>query len=396
MTPVDTHIHSNQSPFRRPGADTSSPSASAEGVRLAEQDAQDNVDGRRLKVVTAASIKPKRVRWLWAPGDEGYGRIPMGELTLVVGRGGVGKSTLLCEWAAWITRGVMRGEFYGVPRDVIYVVNEDSLEYTVVPRLIAAGADLSRVHFVGIHTEDMDGDGKVLLPLDNKRIGELARTKGAVALLLDPLASNLALDNTNNQKQVRTAVESIRVMCERYEFAAIGLAHTRKAASANLMDALMGSAELGNVCRSAMGVVIDPDEEDDRVVILSQEKSNLGRTDLDSFKYKISNYTTEYEGDIIGAGRLEWVGKTETKASDVLSDQMNNITSVGECMKWLIEFLSSEGGEAPRADVFAKGRKESYSESTLKRAAKKARLLSVRSGYPATAVWRLPPASSSS
>lgn len=359
-------------------------------MALAEKDAQDRTDGRRLVTITAADVKPKRVRWLWAPGDDGHGRIPMGELTLIVGRGGVGKSTLLCEFAAWITTGKMRGEYWGVPRDVLYVVNEDSLEYTVTPRLIAAGADRSRVHFVNIRTESIDGDGKVLLPLDNERIGQMARDTGAVALLLDPLASNLALDNTNNQKQVRTAVESIRITCERYGFAAIGLAHTRKAASANLMDALMGSAELGNVCRSAMGVVIDPDEEEERTVILSQEKSNLGRTDLDSFKYVIRSWTNEIDGEVISTGCVEWVGKTDTKASDVLADQMNNVTSAGECQKWLVGYLQSQGGEASRPDIVNAARKEGFSETTLKRAGTKARIVTVRPGFSTPSVWRLP------
>ncbi|MGW1120674.1 AAA family ATPase [Streptomyces tanashiensis] len=87
-----------------------------------------------MVVRRASTIQPKRVRWLWAPGDAGDGRIPLGKLTLIVGRGGIGKSTLLAEFTAWITRGTMRGEFYEQPRDVMYVANEDSLEDTVTPR----------------------------------------------------------------------------------------------------------------------------------------------------------------------------------------------------------------------------------------------------------------------
>ena len=44
-----------------------------------------------------------------------------------------------------ITRGTLDGEFHGTPRSVI-VATEDPWSETIVPRLIAAGADLNRVY----------------------------------------------------------------------------------------------------------------------------------------------------------------------------------------------------------------------------------------------------------
>ncbi|MFE6853944.1 hypothetical protein ACFVDH_24505, partial [Streptomyces sp. NPDC057674] len=75
----------------------------------------------------------------------------------------MGKSTLLTEFTAWITQGDMKGEFFRQPRDVMYVANEDSLEYTLTPRLLAAGADVDRVHFIGI---SMLGRTANVLPKD--------------------------------------------------------------------------------------------------------------------------------------------------------------------------------------------------------------------------------------
>jgi hypothetical protein len=44
-----------------------------------------------------------------------------------------------------ITRGTLPGEFYGEPKSVLVAAAEDSWSQTIVPRLIAADADLDRV-----------------------------------------------------------------------------------------------------------------------------------------------------------------------------------------------------------------------------------------------------------
>lgn len=357
---------------------------------LIDADLDDQAGGRHLHTITANTIIPRRVRWLWAPGEAGHGRIPMGELTLIVGRGGVGKSTLLCTMAAWITIGDMQGEYYGHPRDVLYVTNEDSREYTVVPRLMAAGADLSRIHFVDVKA--MDAEDRVLLPIDCERIEKAAQRVGAVAILLDPLVSNLAVENNNNQRQVRSAIEAVRRMCERAGMAAIGLAHTRKAASTNLMDAIMGSSELGNVCRSAMGVMADPDaeEEDHATIVLSHEKANLGRSDLDSYKYRIVSWRADIMGDSISTGRLEFLGKTDQRVSDILSDQASATTGIGDCVVWLSDLLMTEG-EMERKEIIALAKKEGYYERALSRAKQRLRI-AVRNSrdFPRRTIWSLP------
>ena len=353
-----------------------------DGKRLAdEQDKQL----RKLTSIRADTITPRRVRWLWAPGQARHGRIPMGELTLIVGRGGVGKSTLLAQLAAWITVGDMEGEYKGTPRDVLYVANEDSLTYTVVPRLLAAGADMSRIRFLGV--QDTGEEGTVLLPVDCARIEAEAARVGAVAIMLDPLSSNLHVDNGNDAKKMRGAIEAIRRMCEKSNIAAIGLAHTRKAQSANLMDALMGSSELGNVCRSAMGVMADPEKED--AIILSQEKSNLGKLNIDSYLYRIVSHTFMHGDELINAGQLNFLGKSDQKVSDILADQMNGIDGSDEVATWLRDYLLCNG-QTPRSDVMIAARKEGYTEKPLRRARERIKVEAVRTGFPSHTEWKLP------
>jgi hypothetical protein len=131
--------------------------------------ASNGTPGRRLRVTRADTVQPRRVRWLW---DH---RVVLGGLTLLGGREGLGKSTIAVDLAAQVSRGDLVGEHHGAPRTVIYVHSEDARDYTIVPRLIAAGADLTRVIFLDAVTEDegQEFESPLVLPLDTELLAEV-------------------------------------------------------------------------------------------------------------------------------------------------------------------------------------------------------------------------------
>jgi len=141
--------------------------------------------GRRLVLTCADTIDPQPVYWVW------HQRMPTGCLALLAGREQVGKSTYAYHLAARITRGQLPGEHYGSPRSVLICATEDSWAHTIVPRLIAAGADRARVFRVEVMSAD-DIHLGLTLPLDVPAIEGAARQTGAALLLLDPLMSRLA------------------------------------------------------------------------------------------------------------------------------------------------------------------------------------------------------------
>src|SRR5579864_8847025 len=112
---------------------------------------------REIVLISLNTIRPRPVRWL---AEE---VIPLGKLTLIGGDGGHGKSSITLHLAACVTQGRCAfGLHYTPPEraDVLLVSCEDDLADTVVPRLLAAGADLARVHRV----EGIRGDDGKLLP----------------------------------------------------------------------------------------------------------------------------------------------------------------------------------------------------------------------------------------
>ena len=98
---------------------------------------------KNYRLINMEDVEAREVNWLWYP------YIPFGKLTIVQGDPGEGKTTFILHIAALLTKGealpceetAERRE----PVNVIYQNAEDSLEDTIKPRLVEAGADCNRV-----------------------------------------------------------------------------------------------------------------------------------------------------------------------------------------------------------------------------------------------------------
>ena len=104
---------------------------------------------RQVNVIAASTITPKRVEWL----DEQ--RVPLGKLTVIAGRPGLGKSLWTNHLAACVTNGCLRGDLTHTPSRVLLASAEDDPEDTIVPRLMAHRADLALVGLLNLtHTDE--------------------------------------------------------------------------------------------------------------------------------------------------------------------------------------------------------------------------------------------------
>jgi len=97
---------------------------------------------RRLRLTKASTIRMRAVQWMWEEGDSKW--LALGSLGLLAGREGVGKSTIAYKIAAQVTRGELPGDLCGKPMSVAVVATEDAWSQSIIPKLVAAGADLDR------------------------------------------------------------------------------------------------------------------------------------------------------------------------------------------------------------------------------------------------------------
>ena len=118
------------------------------------------------RLINMEDIVAEEVEWLW----EGF--IPVGKLTILQGDPGKGKTMAMLNLIAAFTtgRGMLEppgGPAIREPINVIYQTAEDGLADTIKPRLIAAGADCSRVSVID--------DGDKMLSMTDERLGHRGR-----------------------------------------------------------------------------------------------------------------------------------------------------------------------------------------------------------------------------
>jgi hypothetical protein len=366
--------------------------ASSEGreVRASKDTAAGLADrgltGCRMKLTPASSIKVRPVRWLWE------GRLPLGSLALVGGREGIGKSTASYQLAADVTRGRLRGAFYGVCKSVIVAATEDSWAHTIVPRLMAADADLDRVFRVEVETDE--GEPELLcLPRDIVDVGKKAIEVDAVLVLLDPLLSRLSSKlDTHKDADVRRALEPLITMAETSQVVILGIIHVNKSGSVDALSLIMASVAFTAVARAVLFVIRDPDN--DHVRLLGQPKNNLGRHDLPTLTFTIGEATVaDTDEGPVKTGRLVWGQESDRDIRDVLTiaaESAKERSTTAEAAEWLRAYLLEHGGGDDHKSIAKAGDREGFSRHVLRRAGQKLKVEKREHGFPKQSFWSLP------
>lgn len=300
--------------------------------------------GRVVTRRAAREVAIMETDWLWA------GRIPVGMLTLLAGRESIGKSTIALDLAARLTRGALVGRFEGMPRGVGVVAGEDSFAHVIKARLVAAGADDSRVFEVSASTPH--GHDMVSMPEDINALGALCRDADVSLLIVDPLMSviNSALD-THKDRDVRRALDPLVHFASESGVAVLGLIHVNKSTSGDALNSIMGSRAFSAVARSVLYAIEDPDEEN--VYVLGHAKSNLGPRQA-SVRYAIE------QANVPGAGltlhrtsRVVWGADDPRGVAEVLTSTRDGRRNrpTGELAARVLAWVAAQARVVSAAEV---------------------------------------------
>lgn len=242
-----------------------------------------------LGIVPLATVECRPVRWLWK-----Y-RLSMGGLAMMAGDGGIGKSQVLLWMGAAVSTNGPWADGSGLAPlgDVVIVSAEDRPDDTIKPRLLAMGADITRITIVKAkYVIRKPNRPPVVSPTSFQDIGywqEIFRRRPACRLFIaDPVPSFLGRGvNDSKNIEIRNILEPfLDQVIAPADICMIGNTHLNKSVDAKTpMHRISGSIAYGNLPRNVHFVVRDPDDPMRRY--LKQAKCNNAPDDLPGLAFRV-------------------------------------------------------------------------------------------------------------
>jgi hypothetical protein len=348
---------------------------------------------RQIVVKDAASIEMEEMTWVWQD------RIPTGAITWCLGQPNNGKSLLTIELAACITTG--RDFPDGArntlgPSKVLMYCGEDSLSKVTIPRLKAAGADLSpgMIGFMDRKSfrqtaGDNDTEKRPLdLSQDCDTLLEMIKAHpGIKAVIVDPITGVFGNKNINKNEEANPVFEQIIDLCEASGVAFVGILHVPKRTTNNAIEKIAGGTAVAGSAKSAFMLSRDPDSDNDHDHVMTMVKWNYtGKTE--GLKYSTVEAEVPFKDRKLKIAKIVWGEKTPDKADDVLVKQNTKREErdrkADKCEAFLQTLLADGPCRSP--EVYEAAKTLGFGASTVKRALENVRgrhidRRNVREGY---------------
>ncbi|WP_265104937.1 AAA family ATPase [Ruminococcus turbiniformis] len=320
------------------------------------------------------SVKVEQIEWLLYPF------IPFGKVTIIQGDPGEGKTTMVLQIIAKLTRGepillnkksqkeaqqdseenlkqeVLSQDNPIQPVNVIYQTAEDGLGDTIKPRLLAAGADCSRVLVI-------DDREQPLTMLDVRLEEAIMQTKARM-VVLDPIQGFLGTDvDMHRANEIRPLMKRMAVLAEKYHCAIILIGHMNKNSNGKSSYRGFRSIDFQAAARSVLIVGRLKDEPETRV--MCHVKSSLA-PEGKSVAFRLGKETG-----------FQWIGEYDISADDLLSgDARGQKSRIAK--EFLLDILA-DGGMAQKK-IEEEASKQGIKKKTLRNAKQELEIDSVKRG----------------
>lgn len=231
---------------------------------------------------------------------------------------------------------------------------EDSWAHTLVPRLMAAEADLKRIGRFEV-VSATDTVATLSLPHDNELFEAAISDHDVALVVLDPLMSLMSdRIDTHRERDVREALDPLAKIADRTKAVILGIAHWNKGSGSDLSARITGSGAFKNVPRAIFGFGRDPESADGGCV-MTQSKNSLGLSGLPSISYRIESATVATPHGDAHTGRFVALGVSNRSLTDILaaanggeksSGGVEKLTAAQEFILMYIQLYGDENGEA--------------------------------------------------
>ncbi len=338
-------------------------------------------------LVCAADIIARPPDYLWA------GHLARGTLELLTGLPGVGKSQIQCHYTACATTGRLwpNGTNGSGTHNVIMMTAEDVLDQTLIPRLIAAGADLNRVQILKSIRRD-DKDQMFLLAEDLAELENMIRDIGDVGLIcLDPITAYMGGKiDSHRATDVRSVLSPLKDVAEHAGVPISAITHPAKNASQHSLDHFIGSQAYIAVARMGHSCIEETEESDggNRILtgraLFTNPKNSIGKK-MPTLAYRIAEAVISPTGNDIITSKIVWEEAVAVTADEALAANATSKRETHNPKTFLMTILAN--GPVLKNVIEAEATRQGFSADQLDRAKRKMGVVSYKKKGQMTGGW---------
>ena len=305
-----------------------------------------------LRLIKMSDVEPTKVEWLWYP------YIPYGKVTIIQGDPGEGKTTLILNLAALLSKGEKLPESNekSEPINIIYQTAEDGLSDTVKPRLIAANADDYKITVID--------ESKIELSLTDERLEQAIIETKAKLVILDPLQAYIGANvDMHRANEIRPVMKHLAEVAQRQQCAVVLIGHLNKAMGMKSSYRGLGSIDIPASARSVL--LVGRIKDNPTVRVMAQVKSSLA-PEGEPIAFELNKETG-----------FRFIGKYDISIDDLLNGVAT--TSKLEQGEKLLRDMLSDGSAIKQKQLQQQAKIRNISERTLNEAKKNVGVKSFRS-----------------
>ncbi len=314
-----------------------------------------------LHLINMADVEATEVKWLWYP------YIPYGKVTIIQGDPGEGKTTLILNLAALLSKGekLPESEEKYEPINIIYQTAEDGLSDTVKPRLMAANAEHERITVID--------EGISELSFTDERLEQAIIETKAKMVILDPLQAYIGANvDMHRANEIRPVMKHLAEVAQKYECAVVLVGHLNKAMGMKSSYRGLGSIDIPASARSVL--LVGRIKDNPTIRVMAQIKSSLA-PEGEPIAFELNKETG-----------FHFIGKYDISVDDLLNG--TSTVSKLEQAENLLKDELADGNTVQQKSIHQRAKLRNISERTLNQAKKNLGVKSIRREN--VWYWKLP------